>query len=76
MADDDLYTQCQLLHKATNTIDVAWIPSQFARVGARLKIGKIDGFTVLQRYATQPRSFIDSCYHQRARFTEALAPHR
>lgn len=76
MANEDLYTQVQLQHEATGMIDVAWIPSQLARVGARLTIGKVGGFRVLERYATQPKSFIDSCWTQRQRFTNALAPHR
>ncbi len=76
MANEDLYTQCRLSHEATGTIDVAWIPTEFARVGARLTIGKISGFKVLERYATQPQAFIDACWRQRTHFTQNLAPHR
>lgn len=76
MANDDLYTQCQLHHAATGMVDVAWIPAQFARVGAKLTIGRLGGFTVTERYASQPKVALDRTYDQRRHFSENLAPHQ
>lgn len=80
---DDLYTQCELLrelvdpsHQTLKMRVVAWIPASFAVPGKRLKIrlfeGWVDGWTVLTRYDTRPREFLDSQRTINRRYHEVL----
>ena len=45
MAKDKTYTQCSL--KKGKCVDVAWIPTKFAKVGQFIKIKEIDGWEVI-----------------------------
>lgn len=51
------YTQVRLGRK--NTYQTVWIPTKFAKVGKFLRILEVDGWKVLETYATYPEEFVN-----------------
>jgi len=50
------FTQCRM--KRGNTQTTAWIPSEFAKAGKWLRIGKRDGWQVVSCGGTLPAEYV------------------
>ena len=51
-----MYTQCKLTKE--HKVDMAWIPSKFARTGQVLKLSGEDGWLVSEVFGSLPDDYI------------------
>ena len=57
MTSEETHTQCDLQHASGRRM-LSWIPTRFARVGARLRLGQEPGWEVLSAYNRLPTTYL------------------